>query len=133
MIQRLQTLFLLVFCGVSAGNFFLFPVELSLLNTAFGAQAAVLNQLPLVFTLIIFLNIFLYNRRMRQIRVNQVVWVLFSFYWGALVYFIVQTNQHFSPYLPDLGLAFVGEAMLLLANKYIKKDEALIRSIDRLR
>jgi len=96
-------------------------------------QAAVLNQLPLVFMLIVLVNIFLYNHRMRQIRVNQVVWVLFSLYWGALVYFIVQTNQHFSPYLPDLGLAFVGEAMLLLANKYIKKDEALIRSIDRLR
>ena len=33
----------------------------------------------------------------------------------------------------DLLIAFIGEVALLLANHYIRKDEALIRSLDRLR
>ena len=50
-----------------------------------------------------------------------------------MVYLIVQQGKEFSPYLADLGLAFVGEVALLMANRYIAKDEALIRSLDRLR
>jgi hypothetical protein len=41
--------------------------------------------------------------------------------------------DNFNQYLPDLMIAFAGEVVLLLANRFIKKDEALIRSLDRLR
>ena len=133
MIQRLQTLFLLVFCITNAANYFLFPVELTLLDNAVGAQAALLKQLPLGCALIIFINIFLFNHRKRQLLINRLVGVVFSLYWGSLMYFIVQQEQNFNHFLADLSLAFVGEVALLLANRYIAKDEALVRSLDRLR
>ena len=133
MIQRLQTLFLLLFCGINAANFFLFPVEYALLNSTFKTEANLLVKLPLVFALIIFINVFLFKHRNRQLVVNRLVWILFTLFWGGLVYLIIQQGMGFSTYGADLGLAFVGEVALLLANRYIAKDEALIRSLDRLR
>ena len=133
MIQRLQTLFLLVFCITNAANYFLFPVEHTLLDNAVGAQAALLTQLPLGCALIIFINIFLFNHRKRQLLINRLVWVIFSLYWGSLVYFIVRQEQNFNHFLADLSLAITGAIALLLANRYIAKDEALVRSLDRLR
>ena len=133
MLQRIQTLFLLLFCGVSLGNFFFFPVEIDVFSRPFGQQAALLGYMPLVLTVIIFATIFLYKQRPRQVLINRVVWVIFTLYWGSFVYFILQSGNSFALYLPDLSLAFVGEVALLLANRFIKKDEALVRSLDRLR
>ena len=132
MLQRIQTLFLLLFCGVSLGNFFFFPVEIDIFSP-FGKQAALLVYLPLALTVTIFATIFLYKQRSRQVLINRVVWVIFTLYWGSFVYFIVEAGNGFDLYLPDLSLAFVGEVALLLANRFIKKDEALVRSLDRLR
>ena len=81
----------------------------------------------------LFVNVFLFKHRNRQLLINRVVWVVFTLFWGSMVYLIVQQGKEFSPYLADLGLAFVGEVALLMANRYIAKDEALIRSLDRLR
>ena len=58
MLQRIQTLFLLLFCGVSLGNFFFFPVEIDVFSRPFGQQAALLGYMPLVLTVIIFATIF---------------------------------------------------------------------------
>lgn len=133
MIQRLQTLFLLVFCITNAASYFLFPVEHTLLNNVVGAQATLLTHLPLGCALIIFINIFLFNHRKRQLLINRLVGVVFSLYWGSLVCFIVQQEQNFNHFLADLSLAITGVIVLLLANRYIAKDEALVRSLDRLR
>jgi len=133
MIQRLQTLFLLVFCITNAASYFLFPVEHTLFNNVVGAQATLLTQLPLGCALIIFINIFLFNHRKRQLLINRLVGVVFSLYWGSLVCFIVQQEQNFNHFLADLSLAITGAIVLLLANRYIAKDEALVRSLDRLR
>jgi hypothetical protein len=62
------------------------------------------------------------------------VWVLFTLFWAGFVYLVIQHQaDNFNQYIPDLSIAFVGEVALLLANRFIKKDEALIRSLDRLR
>ena len=133
MIQRLQTLFLLVFCLTSAATYFLFPVEHALLSKVAGVQADLLIQLPLGCALVIFVNIFLFNHRKRQLLINRLVGVVFTLFWGSLVYFIAQQDQSFTYYIADLGLASAGEVGLLVANRYIAKDEALVRSLDRLR
>ena len=133
MIQRLQTLFLLVFCLTSSATYFLFPVEHALLSNVAGVQADLLIQLPLGCALVIFVNIFLFNNRKRQLLINRLVGVVFILFWGSLVYFIAQQDQSFTYYIADLGLASAGEVGLLVANRYIAKDEALVRSLDRLR
>ncbi len=80
----------------------------------------------------VLINLFLYRKRLLQIRINQIVWLFYTFFWGYFVYLALQT-ANFSHYFPDLLLAFLGEVSLLLANRYIRKDEALVRSLDRLR
>ena len=84
--------------------------------------------------IISLINIILYKKRTTQIFVNQVVWVFFTLFWGGFIYLVIQYQaDNFNQYLSDLSIAFVGEVALLLANRFIKKDEALIRSLDRLR
>lgn len=134
MIQRIQTIFMLLFVLVGVANFLYFPSEELIFQPLLGKNSPSSPYVSFLLALIVLLNIALYKKRLLQIRVNQFVWVVFTLFWGGFVYFIlVQENQTFTPYLPDLSIAFVGEVALLLANRFIQKDEDLIRSIDRLR
>ena len=134
MIQRIQTLFMLLFVLAGGINFFLFPSEIIVFEPLMGNKADSSPYISILLALMILINIGLYKKRPLQIRVNQMVWVLFTLFWGSFVYMIIQHQPaNFKQYLPDLSIAFLGEVALLLANRFIKKDEALIRSLDRLR
>lgn len=134
MIQRIQTLFMLLFVLAGGINFFLFPSEIIVFEPLMGNKADSSPYISILLALMILINIGLYKKRPLQIRVNQMVWVLFTLFWGGFVYMIIQHQAaNFKQFLPDLSIAFLGEVALLLANRFIKKDEALIRSLDRLR
>ena len=134
MIQRIQTLFMLLFVIAGGVNFFLFPSEIIIFEPLIGNKADSSPYVSILLSLIVLINIGLYQKRTIQIRVNQVIWVLYTLFWGSFVYMIIQYQaNNFKQYLLDLMIAFAGEIMLLLANRFIKKDEALIRSLDRLR
>lgn len=134
MIQRIQTLFMLLFVLATGVNFFLFPSEIIVFEPLMGDKADSSPYVSILLSLIVLINIGLYKKRTVQIRVNQVIWVLYTLFWGSFVYLIIQHQaDNFKQYLPDLMIAFAGEVVLLLANRFIKKDEALIRSLDRLR
>ena len=135
MLQRPQTLLLLLFCALAAANAFAFPLEQQVFSAVLDLTLApYVSLVSLVLAFLIGLNIFLYSNRPLQIRINRVVWVLFTLFWGSYVFFVVQHfSDSFSVYLPDLILAFIGELCLLFANRLIRKDENLVRSLDRLR
>lgn len=134
MIQRIQTLFMLLFVIAGGVNFFLFPSEIIIFEPLIGNKADSSPYVSILLSLIVLINIGLYQKRTIQIRVNQVIWVLYTLFWGSFVYMIIQHQaNNFKQYLLDLMIAFAGEIMLLLANRFIKKDETLIRSLDRLR
>ena len=134
MIQRIQTVFMLLFVLAGSVNFFLFPSEIIVFEPLVGDKVEASPYVSILLSLFVLINIGFYKKRGLQIPVNQLIWVLYTLFWGSFVYLIIQHQaDNFKQYLPDLSIAFVGEVALLLANRFIKKDEALIRSLDRLR
>lgn len=134
MIQRIQTVFMLLFVFAAGVNFFLFPSEIIVFKPVLGENVDSSPYISFLLAILVFVNIGFYKKRMLQLRINQLVWVLYTLFWGSFIYFALQsTTEGLNSYLPDLLIAFVGEVALLLANRYIRKDEALIRSLDRLR
>ncbi len=134
MLQRPQTLLLMLFCALATTNAFVFPLEEQVFSFLLEASASYAPLISLLFVLLIVLNVFLYTNRPLQIRINQLVWLLFTLFWGSYVFFVVQQySESFSVYFPDLVLAFFGELCLIFANRFIRKDENLVRSLDRLR
>ena len=134
MIQRIQTIFMLLFVTTAAVNFFLFPSEIVVFKPVVGEKVDSSPYISILLAILVLVNIGFYKKRKLQVLINQLVWVLYTLFWGSFVYFTLQnTTEGLNLYLPDLLVAFVGEVALLLANRYIRKDEALIRSLDRLR
>ncbi len=152
MIQRIQTLFLLV-VAILMGSLYFFPIA-----QLFGEQQEIyefyFNGLRVfgeedlyvatwptfvllsVIVFIAFFSIFLFKRRVLQMRVNLFNIVLMLGYLG-LNYFYIQNfhNQmdgkvvyHLVAVFPIISVIFT-----YLAIRSIGKDEALIRSIDRIR
>lgn len=156
MIQRIQTLFLLIVFGLSLAAFFfplasflsspVYSIELGVLGvkeyTSYGVQWPNTILLPIVLGLtglIAFLTIFLYKNRRTQVRLirfdlllNIIYLALIFFYYVPELETITQTS---ADYLQEPGIYFplVSAVFLILANRFINKDEKLVRSADRLR
>lgn len=86
-----------------------------------------------------FVTIFLYKRRMVQLRLirfgllmNIVYLALVFFYYVPELEDIIQTNADYISE-PGIYLALVSVIFFILALRFIRKDEKLIRSADRLR
>ena len=134
MIQRIQTVFMLLFVLAGGVNFFLFPSEIIVFEPLLGENVDASPYVSILLSFLVLINIGFYKRRMLQLRINQLAWVLYTLFWGSFVYMIIPYHANsFNQFLPDLLIAFLGEVFLLLANRFIRKDEALIRSLDRLR
>jgi hypothetical protein len=134
MIQRIQTVFMLLFILTAGVNFFLFPSEIVVFEPVLGEKVDSSPYISILLAILVFVNIGFYKKRRLQVLINQLIWILYTLFWGSFVFFTLQnTKEGLNQYLPDLLIAFVGKVALLLANRYIRKDEALIRSLDRLR
>jgi FtsH-binding integral membrane protein len=134
MIQRIQTVFMLLFVLTAGVNFFLFPSEIVVFEPVLGEKVDSSPYISILLAILVFVNIGFYKKRRLQVLINQLIWILYTLFWGSFVFFTLQnTKEGLNQYLPDLLIAFVGKVALLLANRYIRKDEALIRSLDRLR
>lgn len=159
MLQRIQSvfLFMVVVFGVLALllpiatftgetnilRFYLYAVE-NLSPDPFGAAASAFDRwftLPLaigqfVIILIAFITIFQYKRRMLQVRLNLLNTLLNVLLIGGIFYYVnlfetaseATADYRIATIFPLLSLV-----MIFLANHYIRKDEKLIRSANRLR
>jgi len=83
--------------------------------------------------------IFLYKNRMRQAKIVRLA-ILLEIVFIALVFFvyagIIDKNLHTTPeYLEEAGIYFplISLIFLILAYRFIIKDERMVRSADRLR
>jgi glucan phosphoethanolaminetransferase (alkaline phosphatase superfamily) len=92
-----------------------------------------------VLTVIIsWIEIFKYKNRLTQIKLGPLNSLLMT---GSLVYLVYLTYNAQSEVLPNilgeykLGLFMPAIALILnsIANRYIRKDEKLIKSVDRIR
>jgi hypothetical protein len=155
MIQRIQTLFLFIVFAAGIAAFFLpiasFLTEKGYVNlmvlgiindTTFAYELPDTLYLMIVLglsTLIAFVTIFFYKRRMLQVKLIR-FGILLNIIYLALIFFMYAPDMEEAigvgaDYLqqPGVYLIIVSVVFLLLASRFIIKDEKLIRSADRLR
>lgn len=151
MIQRVQSLYLLLVAVLMAVTFFspllgLKSIDLSTLvmysEGIFSAGKLIkptwgVISIAGMSALVAFINIFLFKKRKLQIKVGFITSFLIVFFYITLfTYFYVYTNQNGL----ELNSAYYGVilpviALILnfLAIRKIKSDEKLVRSLDRIR
>lgn len=157
MLQRIQTVYLALalmlnslamltgFISIEAGtghSAFINGIHLSCnqCETTYldSLKMPVSELLSLVVFILLLVQIFSYKKRKRQIQFGQYALIamacieLFSAYTILrIVNFISGDITFNSPW--GLLLLLVAQILVILANRQIKKDEELIRSIDRIR
>jgi hypothetical protein len=131
MLQRIQSLYTLGFISITLLYSLRFPIPFEV-NT--NTLQWILSYTPYLVAILAFVSLFLFSKRKVQIRLNTFI-LLGSI--GYEVFSIIQASEQFETLkeliLIHCALVFLSWIFILLANRYIKKDEALIRSVDRLR
>ena len=131
MLQRIQSLYILGFISITLLYSLRFPIPFEV-NT--NTLQWILSYTPYLIAVLAFVSLFLFSKCKVQIRLNTFI-LLGSI--GYEVFSIIQVFEQFETLkeliLIHCALVFLSWIFILLANRYIKKDEALIRSVDRLR
>jgi len=129
MLQRIQTIYMF----------------LSLLGLLFYAYLGFLGQIvPDCFrytligglaSLILLTNIFMYKNRNLQIKLNYLIIFASIVLLGLSIYQngFLSGEKQFSEKDIKLLVPVISIVFLLIANKYIKRDERLVKSVDRIR
>lgn len=143
MIQRIQTIYLLIATLVSGGFIFVFNLWSNLKEQVFALdlfskESFLLKVIPLLFLLsavISFLDIFLFKNRKLQFVMGRLVILINLFLLGLLIYVSLTLPGEISISKKGIGmfLPILVVLLIVLANKAIKKDEDLVKSVDRLR
>ena len=136
MLQRIQTVYLLIAAIVSLGLIFVF----ALWQTKEGSAVYALDQLTVFIMfvasgLLSLVSIFMFKNRKLQFVLGRINIILNFFLLGVFVYWSLSlpgemniSEKGIGMFLPIISIVF-----LVLANKAIKKDEDLVKSVDRLR
>jgi hypothetical protein len=136
MIQRIQTVYLALVFVVSGVLPFVFP-----LWTANGKDVWFMQNMAYVIlfglsTSLALLSIFSYKKRQHQFVMNRLNMILNLILLGLFVYRSLNLSGE-TPAVSEKGigmfLPIVSIVLLVLANKAIKKDDDLVKSVDRLR
>ena len=129
MLQRIQTVWIFlavlgaVFLNITAQDFDILGRYLTI------------NASTVILILFGVLSIFNFKNRKRQILLNTISIIINALLIGLLVYWLL--NLSGGIHFPEKGIEPVFPLLsvicLLLANIYIRKDERLVKSVDRLR
>jgi len=157
MIQRIQTIFLIIVAAAMFSMLFI-PIwgktspetgevmeitamqlsytqdgkPMETMNTMYSAVLAVLSSILAVG------SIFSYRNRLKQIKLNFANALVISVIIGINVYLVFQGDVLFDeerPGSPGFGFFMPAVALVFnsLANRFIRRDEKMVRSADRLR
>ena len=136
MIQRIQSLYLIIAAIVSG----VLSAVFVLWENADGTLATVFDNylylgLFAASSALSLITIFLFNNRKRQLALGRFNIILNFILLGLFVYRSLSlsgetavSEKGIGMFLPIISIVFIA-----LANKAIKKDEALVKSVDRLR
>ncbi|MDC1030198.1 DUF4293 family protein [Flavobacteriaceae bacterium] len=128
MIQRIQSIYLFFYTALAALCFWAFPTLVDVSNAL-----AEVRYISLGLSLSVFITIFLFSKRKIQLRLIQLVLLVHFAFSIFYLFSFGLTNMIEKIHLVS-GLFFsLGLLLLVLAYRAIKKDEALVRSLDRLR
>ena len=130
MLQRIQTIFILVSVLATVG---LFLTSKDVEIPGFLGGVGFLGVVE--FICIFMYKIFMYKNRGRQILLNNISIVINALLIGLLVYWLLNLpggmdfpEKGIEPVFPLISIVF-----LFMANKNIRRDERLVKSVDRLR
>ena len=137
MIQRIQTIYLLFAFLTTLVLPFLFPLwTLSNGKDYFFMQNQVYVVLLGLSTTLSLLSILSYNKRQNQFVIGRLNIILNLILLGLFVYRSLNVSGE-TPAVSEKGigmfLPILAIVLLVFANKAIKKDEDLVKSVDRLR
>lgn len=135
MIQRKQSVFLFLAAlvsGISTWVADLWKVTKVWIQPEDDTIALVLFSASCLLSLV---TIFLYKNRKSQIQLDSLNIVLNILLIGYLTYSLLTLPGGFESSEKGIGLfaPFVSIALLLVANRFIKKDEKLVKSVNRFR
>ena len=144
MIQRIQTVYLLIAALISGGLIFTASLWVNSTGTKVFVDDLISNSSVLIKTILFsfiassllsIITIFLFKNRQLQFVLGRVN-VLINFYLlGVLIY--VSLMMPGEPVVSEKGIGMffpiIVVLLLVMANKAIKKDEDLVKSVDRLR
>jgi hypothetical protein len=137
MLQRIQTVYL--FLALVATGVLPFFIPLWILENAkkfYFMQNQVYVVLLGLSTTLTLLSIISYNKRQNQFVIGRLNIILNLILLGLFVYRSLNVSGE-TPAVSEKGigmfLPIVAIVLLVLANKAIKKDEDLVKSVDRLR
>ena len=136
MLQRIQTIYMIISATLLGALYVWFPNIVSK-----EGLVVVHNDEPIMLGLIFgsilvtFISIFSYKKRKSQFVINRLNIILNFFLLGVFVYRSLTlsgetlvSEKGIGVFLPIISIVF-----LVMANKAIKKDEDLVKSVDRLR
>lgn len=129
MLQRIQTVW--IFLAI-LGAIFLFVT---------GQDFSVFGPVPFIsvvcvgLVLVGFISILSYKDRRRQVLLNNISIFINALLLGLLAYWLLSLSGGIN--FPEKGIEPIFPLLsiicLLIANTYIRKDERLVKSVDRLR
>lgn len=131
MLQRIQTLFLLS-ATILLSLLFFSKMAYSTSEIVKYTDIRPFLILSIITTALSFFSIFLYRKRMIQIRLSVVNLVLLVCYQGWIVYYFITAPKGTAFSVTALFPA-VAAVFVFLAVKFIARDEAMVRSVSRLR
>jgi len=136
MLQRIQSVYLFIAVIISAALIFVFPLwENSERVAVFAQDYLSVFVAFLGSALLSLVSIFMFKNRKLQLVLGRLN-ILFNFFLlGVFVYWSLSlpgeidiSEKGIGMFLPIISIVFI-----VLANKAIKKDEDLVKSVDRLR
>ncbi|MFN4363221.1 DUF4293 family protein [Chryseobacterium hispalense] len=129
MIQRIQTIW--TFLAVLAAVFLFITGQ----DVIISEGLPVLDAGCIILVLTGLLSVFSYKNRKRQILLNNISIIINALLVGILIYWLLNLSGGIQ--FPEKGIEpmfpLIAIVCLFIANIYIKKDERLVKSVDRLR
>ncbi len=129
MIQRVQSIYMLFSIIFMIAITYFLPVLISKKGEVFFTHQSIYAHITiLVSSFLLFYSIFLFKNRKKQLLFNQISKFLLS----ATFFILFFTKGEL---FPDRGMFvfIIPYVLILLANRFIKKDEKLVQSADRIR
>jgi len=136
MIQRIQSFYLFIVATVNLfAVFFVNIVAEVSENTIFTLTNALNKGTFILFVTLTLISVFSYKKRINQFVMNRLNIILNFFLLGFFVYRWLSLSGE--SFLSEKGIGMfvpiISIVFLSVANKAIKKDEDLVKSVDRLR
>lgn len=137
MLQRIQTIYLLIVAAISGGLIFVFELWTTTNEVVvFAKDELLVFGLFLASALLAIVSIFSFKNRKSQFMLGRLNQILNLILLGFFVYRILNASGEANDvsekgvaiFLPVISIVF-----LILSNRAIKKDEDLVKSVDRLR